>query len=112
MDEAAEDEARSEQQLFALCPSPVDMTMLNSVRLIVSGVDRNEKGGGREKQEKYKLKKKNKCAGWPAIANETTEAAAPVLMLDQKDGDGNHRRRSRTPGGMKRSLVRRSGRPR
>lgn len=44
VDGAAEDEARSELQLFALCPSPVDMTMLDSFRLIVSRFDQSERG--------------------------------------------------------------------
>lgn len=59
MDEAAEDEARSEQQLFTLCPSPVDMTTLDSFRLIVSPVFHSERRKEkremeREKQLKFK----------------------------------------------------------
>lgn len=46
MDEAAEDEARSEQQLFALSPSPVDMAMLDSFSLIVSQIVQSKKGSG------------------------------------------------------------------
>lgn len=51
VDEEAEDQARSEQQLFALCPSAVDTTTpLDSFRLIVSQVVQKE--GGREGENK------------------------------------------------------------
>lgn len=60
MDEAAEDEARSEQQLFALCPSPVDMrclTPLASLCLRLSRVRGREKKGDEEQQRKRKAAK-------------------------------------------------------
>lgn len=69
-------------------------------------------GGEQERSIKNIVHKKNELAGWSANDNETSEAAATDLMLDEKDGDSDHRRRSRTPGGMKRSLVQRSSWPR